>query len=81
MIYVSGLNAKLTIDHCIFQYNYARQGGAIAITENSNLIIANSVFKSNIATEAGGAILCVGSFGGVGCACWTWCVGCPLVVL
>jgi parallel beta-helix repeat protein len=55
---------NLTIDNCLFRNNWAEltgtyppSGGAIALG-NSSIVIHNSVFFKNFASDYGGAILC-----------------------
>ena len=59
----------VTIDNCIFQDNYASQGGGAIYTDYNveenpdfgrNLLIKNSLFKNNMAAVAAGA---VGAYG------------------
>ena len=54
------INAKdVTIDNCIFRYNYSNFGGAVTVNAGTdrNTIIRNSYFHDNTANQAGGALL------------------------
>ena len=49
-------NANVEIRNCYFQNNYVQNGGGLAIT-NSSVIVINNVFDNNTADVYGGAIL------------------------
>jgi predicted outer membrane repeat protein len=55
---VSPHQTSLTVESCTFENNEGQRGGAIAFSssEDHTLLIRNSVFKSNSASSAGGAI-------------------------
>jgi len=57
--------SKLIINNCIISNNkvenefaYLGKGGAVAMFENSNPVIKNNIFISNIVSGSGGAIYC-----------------------
>ncbi|MBE6503019.1 MAG: hypothetical protein E7Z76_01830 [Methanobrevibacter sp.] len=55
--YILWLDQSAIINKCTFENNYASQGGAIYSNGYMDTIeIYNSIFKNNIASEAGGAI-------------------------
>ncbi len=53
ILYYSGV----TIDNCLFKYNYAAEaGGAISVEYESAPVISNCIFLNNNALQGGGAI-------------------------
>jgi hypothetical protein len=49
-------NANITLKNCYFYYNYAQNGGALALF-NCNSAIENNIFYRNQSLDYGGAIL------------------------
>jgi hypothetical protein len=49
-------NGSATIKNCTFQYNYAQNGGGLAL-DSSNVTIKNNIFYRNRSSYLGGAIL------------------------
>lgn len=47
----------VTINNCLFKYNYSNFGGAITVNDGRNTTIKNCRFRSNSSNEAGGAVL------------------------
>ncbi|MBP5621944.1 MAG: hypothetical protein J6X44_08015, partial [Thermoguttaceae bacterium] len=46
----------LNVDNCVFQYNRAKNGGAIYNRKNAETTVVNSSFIGNAATTSGGAV-------------------------
>ncbi len=60
--YGGGLDTEgaqnVTVANCSFEMNEGKNGGALNARNTSNLIIDNTVFDSNVASDDGGAINC-----------------------